>query len=331
MCNGIRERGGSPGTTGCPYRSRRPGQAVRISARVAMLVLSLGVSLAAYGSASTQRTFASPEMAADALAKAWHNGSRAALLEIFGQAGIKLVVSGDVVAEKAVRARLASAYDTLHRIEMDDADHAHLIIGREEFPFPIPLVRKASAWYFDTSAGEEDILVRRIGRNELNAIRLCRTYVEAQREYASSDSQGGGLHAFAMKIVSSEGKHDGLYWPAKAGEKESPLGPLAARAAAEGYGMASADTRMPFHGYYFKILTRQGADAPGGVIDYIFHGHMVKGFALVVFPAKYGSSGIMTFVVNQYGIIYEKDLGPRTEEIVRQMTAYDPDPTWKTP
>jgi Protein of unknown function (DUF2950) len=331
MRNVIRDQGGNPVTTECQDRRWLPGQAARVGAWVAMLVLSLAVSLTAYGGASGQRTFASPEMAADALAKAWHNGSRAALLEIFGPAGIKLVVSGDVVAEKAVRARLASAYDSLHRIDMDDANHAHLIIGREEFPFPIPLVRQAGAWRFDTKAGEEEILVRRIGRNELNAIRLCRTYVQAQREYATSDSQGDGLHAFATSIVSTEGSHDGLYWPAKAGEKESPLGPLVARATAAGYGMANAGARTPFHGYYFRILTRQGADAPGGAMDYIDHGHMVKGFALIAFPAKYGSSGIMTFVVNQYGIIYEKDLGPRTEVIARQMTAYDPDPTWKTP
>jgi Protein of unknown function (DUF2950) len=323
MCTVIDE-GGSPGVLGWPGLPR-------VGVWVTMLVLSLGVPLAAYGGTSGQRTFATPEMAADALAKAWHNGSRAGLLEIFGPAGIKLVVSGDVVAEKAARARLASAYDTLHRIDMDDASHAHLIIGRDEFPFPIPLARESGAWHFDTKAGEEEILVRRIGRNELNVIRLCRTYVLAQREYAASDSQGNGLHAFATRIVSSEGRHDGLYWPAKAGEKESPLGPLVARAAAEGYGMASADTRMPFHGYYFRILTRQGADAPGGAMDYIDHGHMVKGFALVAFPAKYSSSGIMTFVVNQYGIIYEKDLGPRSAEIARRMAAYDPDPTWKTP
>lgn len=327
MCNVIRERGGTPVTTGCEDRRWLPGQVSRVGAWVTMLVLSLAVSLTAYGGASGQRTFTSPEMAADALAKAWHSGSRAALLEIFGPAGIKLVVSGDVVAEKTVRARLASAYDTLHRIDMDDANHAHLFIGREEFPFPIPLVRQDGAWRFDTKAGEEEILVRRIGRNELNAIRLCRTYVEAQREYAASD----GLHAFATRIVSTEGRHDGLYWPAKAGEKESPLGPLVARAAAEGYGLANTGARIPFHGYYFSILTRQGAEAPGGAMDYIDHGQMVKGFALVAFPAKYGSSGIMTFVVNQYGIIYEKDLGPRTGEIARQMTAYDPDPTWKTP
>lgn len=298
---------------------------------ITVLTLSLGTATSACGADPGQRTFASPEIAAGALAKAWHSGSRAALLSIFGPAGVKLVISGDPVAEKSIRARLASAYDSLHRIEMDKPNHAYLIIGNEEFQFPIPLVRQAGSWHFDTKAGEEKILVRRIGRNELNAIRVCRTYVQAQREYAADNSRSNGLHEFATKIVSSEGRQDGLYWPAKAGERESPFGPLIARAAAKGYHVAGGDTRLPFHGYYFKILTRQGANAPGGSSDYIDHGHMLKGFALVAYPAKYGSSGIMTFVVNQYGIIYEKDLGPNTDEIARQMTAYDPDHTWKTP
>lgn len=331
MRNVMPDRSRNAGAVGCPSQPKRPKLSALAIVWAATLALAPGMSTFASAAEPSQRTFASPEMAAAALAKAWHSGSRAALLKIFGPAGVKLVISGDKVAEKAIRARLASAYDSLHRIERDRPNHAYLIIGKKGFQLPIPLVRQAGAWHFDTKAGEEKILERRIGRNELNAIRVCRTYVEAQREYAGDNSRDNGLHEYATKIVSSEGRHDGLYWPTKAGERESPFGPLIARANAEGYGVTSANTRLPFHGYYFKILTRQGSNAPGGALDYIAHGHMVKGFAMVAFPAKYGSSGIMTFVVNQYGIIYEKDLGPQTGEIARQMTVFDPDHTWKTP
>ena len=307
-------------------------KALRIAgSTLAILSLLVSAPTDARAAVANQKTFASPEQAGDALAAAWRRGSKTDLLKIFGPAGVKLVSSGDAIADKRAKARLASEYDTQHKIESEGERKALLVIGKGEFPFPIPLVKQASVWRFDTKAGEEEILNRRIGRNELNAIEVCRAYVESQREYAAKDNLGKGFHGYAMKIASTNDKHDGLYWRTKAGEEESPLGPLVARAAAEGYSAISANMRAPYHGYYYKILTRQGANAPGGASDYIAKGHMTGGFALVAFPAKYGNSGIMTFVVNQDGIVFEKNLGPHTTKIARQMTEYNPDQTWKTP
>jgi hypothetical protein len=307
----------------------RCGQVLRIAMLPLMVLLLPATAHLAAAATVRQQAFASPEKASEALAAAWHEGSRKQLLKIFGPDGVKLVSSGDVVAEKAARARLADAYDAGHRIERKDEKHAFLVIGKDEFPFPIPLVEQNDSWRFDTKAGVEEILDRRIGRNELNAIGVCRAYVESQREYASADRIGDGHHQFAMRIVSSGAKHDGLYWQAKEGEEDSPFGPLIASAAAEGYGTSFADMRAPYHGYFYKILTRQGARAPGGALDYVRNGRMTGGFALVAFPAKYGDSGIMTFIVNQDGIVFEKNLGPDTAKIARQMTEYNPDRTWK--
>jgi len=278
---------------------------------------------------TAQKTFASPEQAADALAAAWHSGDMAALLEIFGPAGEKLVSSGDPVAEKDAHERLAASYDKGHRIETESDTKAVLILGGEEWPYPIPVVRQGSSWRFDVKAGEEQILDRRIGRNEMHAIEVCLTYVEAQRDYAAKDPLGNGLREYAQKVASTDGKHDGLFWrPAGSGE-ESPLGPLVAVAEAKGYKVASAEGQAPFQGYYYRILTAQGATAPGGAKNYIAGGHMTGGFALISFPAKYGDSGVMTFIVNQSGIVFEKNLGPDTASIASHMTEYNPDKSWK--
>jgi hypothetical protein len=279
--------------------------------------------------AAEQKTFPSPEQAVDALASAWRSNDKEVLLAIFGRAGEKLVSSGDLVAEKQARERLASAYDEGHHVESQGTGKAVLILGKDEWPYPIPLVREGEGWRFDVKAGADQIIDRRIGRNELSAIQVCRAYVEAQRDYAAKDHLGGGLHEYAQKVVSSQEKHDGLYWQPSEGQEESPLGPLVAAAQAQGYGTASAEGRAPFHGYFFKILTRQGKNAPGGALDYIVNGHMTRGFALVTFPAKYGDSGVMTFIVNQDGIVFEKNLGPHTAEIVTRMTEYNPDKTWR--
>jgi len=295
----------------------------------ALALLSAFVSAPTGAFAASQKTFASPEQAGDALAASWRRGSKADILEIFGPSGLKLVSSGDAIADKEAREKLTSEYDAQHKIEKNGEQKALLILGKDEFPFPIPLVRQAKVWRFDTKAGEEEILNRRIGRNELDAIEFCRAYVESQREYA--DRLGNGLHEYAMQIASTGDRHNGLYWPAKEGEEESPFGPLVASAAAEGYNESGADMLAPYHGYYYKILTRQGANASGGATDYIANGHMTGGFALVAFPAKYGNSGIMTFIVNQNGIVFEKNLGMHTKEIARQMTQYDPDKSWKIP
>ncbi len=278
---------------------------------------------------AAEMLFASPQQGAQALAAAWRSDDKRALLAIFGPAGRPLVTSGDPVAEKEARKRLASAYDEAHRLEAEGPQKIVVVMGKEEWPYPIPLVKQGAYWRFDVKAGFEQILDRRVGRNELHAIETCRAYVAAQRDYAAQDRLGDGMHEFAAKIASSAGKHDGLYWDASAGAEESPLGPLVVDAEASGYPAPNARRQAPFHGYFYKILTRQGSNASGGAEDYVVQGHLTKGFALVAFPAIYGDSGVMTFIVSQQGIVFEKNLGPKTAEIARRMTTYDPDETWK--
>jgi hypothetical protein len=304
---------------------------LRGAVALSSILLALGGAFPALAGPSGEETFASPERAAQALAAAWHSGRTSELIEIFGPAGQKLVRSGDPVAERDARQHFAASYDERHRIERTGGGEAILVIGNEDWPYPIPIVRQGSAWRFDVKAGAEQVLDRRIGRNELHAIQLARGYVEAQRDYAAKDRMGDGLHEYAQQVASSDGKHDGLYWPAAAGGDESPLGPLVATAEAKGYAAppATAGGRSPLEGYYFRILTGQGAHAPGGVKSYVVGGHMTAGFALVAYPATWGDSGVMTFVVNQNGIVFQKNLGPETESLARQITAYDPDRTWK--
>ncbi len=306
----------------------------RLSRSIRMAGWALSLLLLALGSAARtlpeQQTYASPEQAAAALAAAWRADSEPDLLKIFGPAGVKLVSSGDEVADRRVHARLAAAYAAQHRIVSTGEQGALLVIGAEEFPFPIPLEKVGDTWRFDTAAGAEEILDRRIGRNELNAISVCRAYVEAQRDYAAQSHPGSGPHEYAMKIASTGDQHDGLYWQTRPGEEESPFGPLIAAAAAEGYSVTGSDGMLaPYHGYYFRILTAQGPHAPGKAYSYIVNGHMTRGYALVAFPATYGNSGIMTFIVNQDGIVFEKDLGKDTARIARKMTQYDPDRSWR--
>jgi hypothetical protein len=252
-------------------------------------------------------------------------GDRPALIRVLGPGSTEVVSSGDEVADANARKRVVEAYDTKHQVVMEGADKAVLIIGNEDWPFPIPLVRKGGTWRFDTEAGRDEILFRRIGRNELNAIQAILAYVDAQQEYAEKGIGGNGV--YAQRIVSQPGKKDGLYWPTQSGEDESPLGELAAAASAAGY--RASQQRQPYHGYYFKILTRQGPNAPGGAIDYVVKGKMMGGFALVAYPAEYQNSGVMTFLVNHQGVVYEKDLGPNTAGIASGMTAYNPDGTWQ--
>ena len=276
-------------------------------------------------------TFESPEQAVTAFVAAARSNDDAELLRIFGPAGKKLVSSGDEVADKEARARFLAHDAEKRQILRDGANRATLVIGAQEWPFPIPLVRADGVWHFDSAAGVQEILNRRIGRNELNAMEVCRNYVRAQRDYAA-DIQLEKLPAeYAQKIFSNPGRHDGLYWPAGPGEKPSPIGPQMARARAEGYDEPQAGGQQePYHGYYYRILTRQGPSAPGGARDYIIDGHMTGGFALIAFPAEYGNSGVMTFIVNQHGIVFQKDLGPGTASIAGAITAFDPDRTWKT-
>jgi hypothetical protein len=236
------------------------------------------------------------------------------------------VSSGDDVADAAGRQKFLNAYDAKHQVTKEGDNRAIMVIGSEDFPFPIPLIRKDDMWRFDTAAGREEILYRRIGRNELDTIQACLAYIDAQNEYAEKD-RGSGVGVYAQRIVSQQGKKDGLYWPTAAGEEPSPLGELVAEATRQGYRVGG--TRAPYHGYYYKILSKQGSNAPGGALDYVVHGKMIGGFALVAYPAEYGNSGVMTFVCSHAGKVFQKDLGSRTAELAERMTSFNPDLTWK--
>lgn len=277
--------------------------------------------------ANAQQAFKTPEEAAGALVNAVRIGNPKGILTVLGRDGIDIISSGDAVADAATRQRFVAAYDAKHQVTMDGDNKAIMVIGQEDFPFPIPLVRKDGAWRFDTAAGRLEILYRRIGRNELNAIQACLAYVDAQNEYAEKDRTGAGAGVYAQRIVSRPGKKDGLYWPASQGDDASPLGELVVQATNEGYRVGGR--REPFHGYYYKILTRQGSNAPGGALDYVVRGKMIGGFALVAYPAEYGNSGVMTFLVNHTGTVYQKDLGPRTLALAERITSFNPDQTWR--
>ena len=277
--------------------------------------------------AFAQEQFGTPEAAVEALVTAARSEDGAAILKVLGPDGKPIVSSGDPVADSNIRQDFVSAYDAKHTIEMEGDGTQTLIIGEDDWPFPIPLINKAGQWQFDTKAGLDEILRRRIGRNELSAIQVSLAYVQAQNEYASLNPAGLGRGVYAQRIVSRPGKKDGLYWPTAEEEEPSPLGDLAAQAAAEGYKTGS--TRIPYHGYYYRILTRQGAGASGGAYDYLAKGKMIGGFALIAYPAEYGNSGIMTFIVNQDGTVFQKDLGDRTEKIARRIETFDPDAKWQ--
>ena len=276
---------------------------------------------------SSQQIFPTPESAMNALADATRRDDIAALQRILGAQAEKLIHSGDPIADKNGREKFTAAYDTRHQLEAKGGDTVVIEVGSEEWPLPIPLVRQNGGWVFATSAGEQEILNRRIGRNELNVIEVCRAYVMAQREYAYEYKHPSGHKEFAQRFMSSADTHDGLYWPAAEGERQSPLGSLMAQAQSEGYQSLHGDHR-PYHGYYFRILKQQGADAAGGAKDYIVNGHMDRGFALIAIPATYGDSGVKTFIVNQNGIVYEKDIGANTAEAARAIEAYNPDESW---
>jgi len=282
----------------------------------------------AAGPTAAQRTFASPDEAVAALVEALKNDDVAALRAIFGPDSDKLLTSGDEVEDAAGRKRFADAVAQGTRVEPHGDARAELIVGSDDWPFPVPIVKAGATWRFDTAAGEDEIVNRRIGRNELRAIATCRAFVEAQQEYAAADRDGNGAGAFAAKFVSTPGKRDGLFWPVVEGESPSPLGPLAAAAAQEGY-RRKGNAPVPFHGYYFRVLTAQGPHAPGGAKSYLRNGRLTRGFALVAYPASYDVSGIMTFVVNQQGIVFQKNLGRQTAKLAARIDRYDPDRSWE--
>jgi hypothetical protein len=273
-------------------------------------------------SAEAQQSFNSSDDAAGALASAVKSNIRQDMLKVLGADGEDIINSGDEVADKAAREKFLTAYDAKHSVKVD-GKKAWLIIGADDFPFPIPLIHTKTGWEFDTAKGRDEILYRRIGRNELDTIQTCLAFVDAEDEYAERD-RGDGPGVYAQRIVSSPGKKDGLYWPSDS--NDSPLGQLAAEASAEGYKAASEP--QPYHGYYYRILTQQGQSAPGGAMSYIVKGKMIGGFALIAYPAEYGNSGVMTFIVNQAGTVYQKDLGESTGARVKSMTSFDPDKTW---
>ncbi len=289
-------------------------------------LVSLTIAALLCATANAQQAFKTPDEAASALAGAAKAGDPKAIVTVLGPDGVDIVSSGDPVADATTREKFVAAYDAKHQITMEGDNKAIVVIGQEDFPLPIPLVRKDGAWRFDTAAGREEILFRRIGKNELDAIQSSLAYVDAQNDYADKDRTGAGKGLYAQRIVSSAGKKDGLYWPDAQNNDASPLGELIAKATTQGYRTGGG--RTPYHGYYFKILTEQGAAAPGGELDYVVKGKMIGGFALVAYPAEYRNSGVMTFIVNHTGTVYEKDLGPNTAKLAERMTAYNPDSTW---
>jgi hypothetical protein len=290
------------------------------TALVAAAALLLGTSFV-----HAQQAFKTPEEAATALAAAVKSGDARDVVKVLGRDGVDIMFSGDEVADREARERFVGAYDARHNVTID-GDKAILVVGADDFPLPIPLVRRGADWKFDTAAGRLEVLYRRIGRNELDAIQTSLAYVDAQNEYAEKDRTGAGPGVYARRIISSAGKKDGLYWPAADGDA-SPLGELIAQASEEGYKAGAG--RTPYHGYYYRILTRQGPNAPGGVLDYVVKGKMIGGFGLLAYPAEYGNSGVMTFVVNHSGTVYQKDLGNSTASLAGRMTWFDPDQTWK--
>jgi hypothetical protein len=288
---------------------------------VAVITLALLVPVA-----HAQQAYPSPEDAAAALAAAVKTGTKRAMLKVLGEDAEDIIESGDDVADAETRQRFLSEYEAKHSIKAEGNKKATLILGADDFPFPIPLINNRDGWEFDSAAGRLEILYRRIGRNELDAIQTCLAFVDAENEYADKDRTGEGAGVYAQRIASSPGKKDGLFW--RDDRDQSPLGELAAQAAAEGYEVG-AEGGAPYHGYYYRILKGQGPNAPGGALNYVVKGKMIGGFALIAYPAEYGNSGVMTFLVNHAGTVYQKDLGNRTVAIARRVTLFDPDQTWK--
>jgi hypothetical protein len=296
-----------------------------------MAALGLGLALPVCAAAGKEQAFNSPDEAVNALVTAAQNNDTNAIHLVFGPAGHELI-SPDVVQAtdefKMFKERLMEKTQLI----INSDSNATLELGVDGWPFPIPLVKQGAQWHFDSAAGQDEIFARRIGRDEMGAIDVCNAYVEAQREYASQDRMEGGVLAYAQFLRSASGTHDGLFWPTnQPGEELSPFGPLIAQACVEGYHRAAKmlnDEQAPYHGYYFKILTGQGKHAPGGKFIYIINGRMIAGFALVAWPAEWGDTGVMTFVVNQQGKVYQKNLGSETAKSAKAMTLYDPDKTW---
>jgi hypothetical protein len=296
-----------------------------------LAALAMGAVLALLAGSATpaeQRFYPTAEAAVEALIEAAGSEDRDAVLAILGPDG-EALRSADPVADGIERKGFVAAASEANRIYPDGDDYAFLSVGSDDWPFPVPLIRDPEGWRFDTEAGIEELLDRRIGRNELHTIAVAKEFVEAQHEYASQDRNRNGLQEYAQKLMSAEGARDGLYWPVGDDERESPMGRLVAEAVAAGYQPGQGKEPVPYHGYYYRPLTGQGSNAPGGAKSYVKNGHMTGGFALLAYPAEYGNSGIMSFLINQSGILFQKDLGEETAALAAAVTGYDPDRSWE--
>jgi hypothetical protein len=313
------------------YRNRIKNTAAWFVFQIAFVVL-IGAFIAQVEAASVQvkqKSFPSAEEAVQALVAALKINDDQALLAMFGTAGEDVISSGDPVADWRGRKRFLAKYEEKNSL-LPQKNSVTLLLGNDEWPFPIPVVKRGKAWFFDTGKGKEEILNRRIGENELDTIETCLAIVDAQREYAMMDIDGDGVPEYAEKLLSDPGKKNGLYWETKEGEAPSPIGPELAEARKEGYsGKNATGSGLPYHGYYYRALKAQGKNAAGGAYEYVIRGKMIGGFALVAYPAKYGSSGVMTFIVNHDGIVYQKDLGKDTAKYAEAIKQFDPDKTWR--
>jgi Protein of unknown function (DUF2950) len=300
----------------------------RIALTARLLLLTLVFSLTACKSKPSISEFATPDDAGSALLTAAKSGDQATLLAIFGPDSKEMISSGDTVEDKNTAVTFAAGYEVMHRWRRMPDGSQMLLVGYDNFPFPIPLKKNDSGrWFFDTAAGKEEILNRRVGRNELAIIDVCEAAANAQTHYFSQLHDGATRKQYAQKFISDTGKHNGLYWQSPEGQPQSPLGPLAAFATAEGYSVNS-NAHTPFHGYYFRILKGQTSNTPGGAKEYVINGQMINGFAFIAYPAEYGNSGVMTFMINQDGVLLQKDLGNTTTAIATAMTEFNPDKSW---
>ncbi len=305
----------------------------RASAFAAILISIVLMGGARLGMAASReprgQAFTSTQAAAQSFVQAMRAGDDDALVKILGPEAKTLVSSGDPVADAAVKKKIVAAYDQMHRFVTTSDGRVFLYLGAENWPLPIPLIHRKGKWYFDTAFGKQEILARRIGKNELDAIQVCEAIVAAQQQYMSRVQTGQDGAQYAQKILSDDGRHDGLFWKTAPGEPASPLGPLVASASAQGYRRAGGGKPTPYHGYIYEILKEQGPHAPGGAHSYLQDGKMTRGFAVIAYPAVYRSSGVMTFIAGQDGAVYQKDLGPKTGTIAPSIKSYDPDDTWE--
>jgi hypothetical protein len=299
-----------------------------VTTQFVLLTLMLVLAGCTRSEKPSVKTFASPDEAGNGLLEAAKSGDQNAVLAIFGPESKEIIFSGDAVQDKATVDAFVAAYGVMHRWRKMPDEAQILLIGADNFAFPIPLKKNgAGQWFFDTAAGKDEILARRIGRNELAVIDVCGALADAQAEYFSQSHADGSSKHYALKFISDTGKQNGLYWESPEGQPRSPLGPLAAFATDEGYSV-KPNSHAPFHGYNFRMLKRQGSHAPGGAKDYVVDGKMSSGFAFVAYPAEYGNSGVMTFIINQDGVLLQKDLGKTTAETAAAMSEFDPDASW---